>query len=314
MVEPGGPRMGPREWVMLTALALIWGCSYFLNAIALRELPPLLLVWLRVAVAATALLALLPLLGLRLPRERRVWLALLGMGVFNNAVPFSLIVWGQQHIASGLAAILNATAPLFTVIAAHLLTRDERLSAGKVTGVVLGFIGVAIMIGVDALKGLGTDVLAQLACLGAAFCYAMAAVFGRRFKRLGIDPHVAATGQVCASTLVLLPVVLVFAPPWALPVPSWQGVGAVLGLGVFATAIAYQLYFRILATAGATNIQLVTFLVPACAIVLGVVGLNEILLPRHILGLGLIACGLLAIDGRLARLIADRRADAGPPR
>ncbi|MFD1109655.1 DMT family transporter [Pseudoroseomonas ludipueritiae] len=289
---------------MLLALAGLWGGSFFFNAVAVRDLPPFTLVWLRVATAAATLLLVLRLLRQRMPGGGRVWAAFFSMGLLNNGLPFALIVWSQQHVASGLAAILNATTPLFTVLAAHLLTPDEKLNSSKVAGVILGFIGAAMMIGPDALGGLGASMGAQLACLAAALSYALAGIFGRRFKNMGVPPLAAATGQVCASTTLLLPLVLLVDQPWMLPFPRPVTWAAVLGLGMLCTALAYVLYFRILATAGATNLLLVTFLVPVSAILLGWLVLGETLQHRHFGGLALIGLGLACLDGRLPGLLA----------
>ena len=160
--------MGTQEWVMLIALSVLWGGSFFFNGVAVRELPSLTIVLVRVGIAAVTLWAVLTLLNIRMPRMKGLWPAFFGMGLLNNAIPFALFVWGQHHIASGLAAILNATTPLFTVLVAHFLTRDEKLSAGKMAGVVLGLLGVILMLGAELLSGLGTGLLAQLACLAAA--------------------------------------------------------------------------------------------------------------------------------------------------
>ncbi len=265
---------------------------------------------LRVGIAALALNAAVLAMGLRMPSDRHTWGALFGMGFLNNLVPFCLIVWGQTHIASGLASILNATTPLCTVVVAHFLTNDEKMNAGKLAGVVIGLAGVVLMIGPEALHGLGIDVVAQLAVLGAAIAYAFAGVFGRRFRRMGIAPLITATGQVTASTLMLAPVALVVDHPWTLPMPSAEVWGAIVGLALLSTALAYILYFRILATAGATNLLLVTFLIPISAILLGATLLGERLAPEHFAGMALIGLGLAAIDGRpltLLRLCAGRK-------
>jgi len=238
---------------MLLALAVLWGGSFFFNAVAVRELPSFTLVWLRVAVAAATLLLVLRLLGQRMPTAGRVWVAFFGMGLLNNVVPFVLIVWGQHHIASSLASILNATTPLFTVLVAHLLTPDEKLTPLKLAGVAVGFAGAVFMIGPDALGGLGAGVTAQLACLAGALTYAFAGIFGRRFKRMGVAPMATAAGQVCASTVLLLPLMLLVDRPWTLAMPHPATWAAVLGVGLLSTALAYVLYFRILAAAGATN-------------------------------------------------------------
>lgn len=299
--------MTPSEWVMLLALATVWGGSFFFNEIAVQELPVFTVVVSRVALAALILLMIMRLRGERLPHDRQVWAALFGMGLLNNAIPFSFIVWGQQYIASGVASILNAATPLFTVILAHLLTSDERMTAGKFAGVLIGFAGVAVMIGLDALRGLGAGVFAQLLCLAGAVSYAFAGIYGRRFRAMGISPMATATGQVIASSLIMLPLVMLLDRPWTLPPPSLTALGALIGVAAMSTALAYVLYFRILATAGATNLLLVTFLVPVSAIILGIGFLGETLLPRHIAGIALIGAGLAAIDGRLWRAAVFRK-------
>jgi drug/metabolite transporter (DMT)-like permease len=190
---------------------------------------------------------------------------------------------------------------------AHVLTRDERLTPSRLAGVIVGFAGVVLMIGPAALEGIGTNVLAQLACLAAALSYAFAGVFGRRFKRMGVAPIATAAGQVTASTLMLLPVALLVDRPWTLPQPSLPAWGAVLGLAALSTALAYVLYFRILATAGATNLLLVTFLIPVSAILLGSLMLEERLHPTHFLGMALIGAGLAGIDGRLLTRVTRGR-------
>lgn len=314
-VQPTTSRpMTPFEWGMLMALALVWGGSFFFNVVAVRELPVFTVVVSRVVLAAIVLLVILRFTGERLPRDPRVWAAFFGMGLLNNAIPFSLIVAGQQHIASAVASILNASTPLFTVILAHVLTSDEKMTANKLLGVVVGFAGVAMMIGFDALHSLGTNVLAQLMCLGGALSYAFAGIFGRRFKSMGVPPMTTATGQVIASSVLLVPVMLMVDRPWTLATPSAAAIGALIGLAVLSTAFAYVLYFRILSTAGATNLMLVTFLVPVGAIMLGILFLDEQLMPKHIAGMALIGMGLAAIDGRLISALGPRSPQpaAGP--
>jgi drug/metabolite transporter (DMT)-like permease len=300
--------MGRQEWAMLLALAVLWGGLFFFNGVAVRELPALTLVWLRVTVAAVALLVVLRALRIPLPTGCGTWSAFLGMGLLNNVVPFTLIVWGQHHIASGLASILNATTPLFTVLVAHLLTSDEKLTPAKAAGITVGFAGAVVMIGPAALDGLGTEVLAQLSCLAGALSYAFAGIFGRRFKRMGVAPLATAAGQISASALLHLPVMCLAERPWELSVPSGATWLAVLGVGLLSTAVAYWLYFAILAVAGATNLLLVTFLIPVSAVLLGALVLGEALLPRHFAGMALIGWGLAFIDGRLPRrLLAWRQ-------
>ncbi|MBE7201892.1 MAG: DMT family transporter [Parafilimonas terrae] len=309
------PEMSSADWLMLIVLSVLWGGSFFFTGVALTALPPLTLVVLRVGIAAMALNLVLRATGSRLPRARAIWAAFIGMGVLNNVMPFCLIVWGQTRIASGLAAILNATTPLFTVAVAHVLTADERMTGNRLAGVLAGLAGVFVMVGPDAVEGFGADLLAQVAVLGAALSYACASLFGRRFARMGVPPLAVAAGQVTASSLLLLPMALVVDRPWTLPLPGVPVWAATFGTGLLSTAVAYVLYFRILARAGATNLSLVTFLIPASAILLGVLILGEHLEPRHLVGMALIACGLAAIDGRLLRVwnrSGGMRAGAGP--
>jgi drug/metabolite transporter (DMT)-like permease len=296
--------MGPREWALLVALSVVWGGSFLFIGVAVKELPPLTIVALRVALAALALQAVLRVAGIPIPSDRRAWRAFIGMGILNNVIPFVLIVWGQSHIASGLASILNATTPLFTVLVAHVLTRDERLTGLRMAGVLVGFAGVAAMIGGDALDAIGVNVAAQLAVLAAALSYAFSGVFGRRFKTLGIAPAATAAGQLTASSIILVPLAILADRPWTLPMPSGEAAASILGLALVSSAFAYILFFRLLEAAGATNAGLVTFLIPVSAILFGTVLLDEVLKPKHIGGMILIAAGLALIDGRIVRLLS----------
>lgn len=302
-------RMGWLDWLLLFVLSLLWGGSFFFVGVIVDVLPAFTIVALRVSLAAVTLMLVLAAMGERLPRQAPAWRAFLGMGVLNNAIPFSLIVWGQSHIASGLASILIAVTPIFAVIVAHLFTQDERMTAPRVTGVVVGFTGVVIVIGPSALAGLGINVLAQMALLGAGLVYAFAGVFGRRVARLGISPLSAATGQVTASSLILIPIALLVDRPWNLPIPGAAEIGALFALAVLSTSLAYILYFRILATSGATNILLVTFLVPVSAIALGVLFLDEHLALEHLVGVAVIGIGLACIDGRVLNRLRKRPAE-----
>jgi drug/metabolite transporter (DMT)-like permease len=303
--------MGLQEWGLVLGLSVIWGGTFFFVGVAVKALPPLTLVFLRVALAAVVLAFLVPAVGLRLPRDRKTWSAFFSIGLLNNVIPFSLIFWGQTHIPGGLASILNATTPVFAVIVAHFLTRDEKLTANRMIGVLVGLAGVSVIIGPEALRGVGANVLAQMAVLGAAVCYAFAGIYGRRFWRLGVHPVVAAAGQLSASAIMLLPVALAADHPWRLIPPPASVVWAVLGLATISTAVAYIIYFRVLATAGATNILLVTFLIPVSAIFLGTVFLDEQLAGRHFIGMGLIGVGLAAIDGRLLARIGLKKGLSG---
>jgi drug/metabolite transporter (DMT)-like permease len=290
-------------WTLLIALSLVWGGAFFFGGVVVRELPTFTIVFCRVGLAALALWLWLSLTSGPRPQGAEMWRTCIVMGLLNNAIPFSLIVWGQHHIASGLASILNATTPLFTVLVAHAFTSDERLTGGKIAGAALGLCGVAVLIGGDALAGLGSNVLAQCAVLGATLSYACAGVWGRRFRALGVRPAAAAVGQLTASSLILAPLALIVDRPWTLEAPGGSTVAALVAFALVSTACAYLMFFRILELAGATAVMLVTLLVPISAILLGWAFLEEALAARHFLGMAIIALSLAAIDGRIfARL------------
>jgi len=291
------PSMGPAQWFLLLTLSVLWGGSFFFGEVALAELPPLTVVLGRVGIAALALIVLVHVMGLRMPGSLKIWGAFFVMGTLNNFIPFSLILWGQTQIASGLASILNATTPLFTVVLAHFLTSDEKLTPNRIMGVAAGLAGVAVMIGAEALQGLTTNVVAQIAILGAALSYGFAGIYGRRFKEL--PSLVTATGQVTASTVLILPAALLLEQPWNGPMPGAITWGSVAGLALLSTALAYIIFFRILAVSGAANLSLVTFLIPVSAILLGSLVLGERLEIKHFAGMALISLGLALIDGRL---------------
>ena len=295
--------MGPLEWLLLLSLSILWGGSFFFVEVIVGTLPPLTIVVLRVGLAALALNLVLMAVGRRLPWDGGVWRAFVAMGCLNNLVPFCLIVWGQTHIASGLASILNATTPLFTVLVAHWLTADEKMTRGRIFGVAVGFLGVTAMVGADALRELGTDLAAQLAVLAAALSYAFAGIYGRRFRRTGMTPMQTAAGQLTAATILLLPVAIAAERPWTITPPDIATWAAVSGLALLSTALAYILYFRILAAAGATNLLLVTFLIPVSAVSLGAAILGEEHAAIHFVGMALIGVGLAAIDGRIFALL-----------
>jgi drug/metabolite transporter (DMT)-like permease len=293
--------MGPIEWLLLVALSVLWGGSFLFGEIALDQLPPFTVVQVRVGLAALALWLAVAVTRQAVPHSRAVWLAFFAMGLINNLIPFSLIMWGQLRIGSGLASILNATTPLWTVVVAHWLTADEKINRRKLVGMLIGVAGVAVMIGPVALAGLGGDVVAQLAVIAATLSYAFAGLYGRRFARLGVQPMVVAAGQIGATTVMLLPIALLVDMPWTLPMPSPRTWAALAGLALLSTALGYVLYFRILAKAGATNVLLVTFLIPVSGVLMGVLVLDEVLEPRQLAGMALIALGLAVIDGRLLR-------------
>jgi drug/metabolite transporter (DMT)-like permease len=300
-------QMNGSDWLLMLVLALIWGGAFFFIGVAVRHVQPLTYVWLRLTIGAAGLWTYLMIRGVRISLPRQVWGSILLLALLNNALPFALFGWGQTHIASGLASILNATTPIWGVVVAHFLTRDERMSPRKVAGVLLGFGGVATMIGPSLLSSLGTSALAQLACVAASLSYALAAVWARRFKRLGISPFSVTTGQLTAGALVMLPVSMIVDRPWTHAFPPLSAWAAIAALALLCTAFGYVLYFRLIEHAGATNALLVTLLVPPIAILLGSLFLGESLAPQDFAGLALIAFGLGAIDGRLLSAWRRRR-------
>jgi drug/metabolite transporter (DMT)-like permease len=300
-------QMNGNDWLILGFLALIWGGAFFFIGVAVRHIPPLTYVWLRVTIAAVAMWTYLHFKGEKLGLPRSAWGSMFVLALLNNALPFTLFGWSQTHIASGLASILNATTPIWGVVVAHFLTHDERMTPRKIVGVLLGFGGVATMIGPALLSNLGSAGLAELACVTASLSYALAAVWARRFRRQGISPLSVTTGQLTASALMMLPMSMLLDRPWTHAFPPLTAWAAIAALALFCTALGYVLYFRLIATSGATNALLVTLLVPPVAIVLGALFLNETLAPQDFVGLGLIALGLAAIDGRLLSLVSKRR-------
>ncbi len=300
-------QMNRSDWLIMAALAIIWGSAFFFISVAVHAIPPLTYVWLRLTIAAGGLWAFLWWRGERISLPRSVWGSILLLAILNNALPFALFGWGQTHIASGLASILNATTPIWGVVVAHFFTSDERMSPRKIAGVLLGFGGVAMMIGPALLSDIGTNALAQLACVAASLSYAFAAVWARRFKRMGLPPMTVTTGQLTAGALVMLPIAFVLDRPWTQVFPGVGPIAAISALALVCTAFAYVLYFRLIDRAGATNALLVTLLVPPTAILLGALFLGEQLAPQDMIGLVLIAFGLAAIDGRLANALRRSR-------
>jgi drug/metabolite transporter (DMT)-like permease len=294
-----GMRMDGRDWAILLVLSVIWGGSFFFIEIAILSVGPFTLVLIRVAIAAAFLWLWLLVRRERLAMPPGAAFAFLVLALLNNVVPFVLFAWAQEEITGGLASILNATTPIWGVVVAHAFTADEKATPAKVAGVLLGFGGVAVMIGADLLGDIGRSALAQLACLVSTLCYALAGVWARRFRTMGVPPLAVSTGQLTFASALMLPLVLLFEPPWLAPSPAPEAWAALVALALFCTSIAYILYFRLLASAGATNSLLVTFLIPITAILLGALILGERLEPRHILGMALIGAGLATIDGRL---------------
>lgn len=298
--------MTPATWGMLVLLGMIWGGSFFFARVAVQHIPPVTLVLLRIGLAAAALhIYLAGRHGLYSILRKR-WRAFLVMGLLNNVVPHILIFTGQTQIGAGLAAILNATTPIFTILIANRLTEDEKMTTARIAGCLVGLVGTAVLVGPRALAPFTGDIggpplWALLLPLAAAMSYGFAGIYGKRFR--DIAPAVTATGQLTASSIVLLPLAAVVDQPWLLPLPPVGTVLAVLALALVSTAYAYILFFRIMSVAGATNTSLVTLLVPPSAIVAGMLFLGEQISPAGALGMVLVLSGLVILDGRVFRMV-----------
>ena len=296
-------RIDARDWSLLVVLSVLWGGSFFFNGVVLRELPPFTVVFLRVAIAAIILLPGLWIYRLAFPKGFLGWKPFFAVALFNNVLPFSLIVTGQTYIPSGLASILNATTPLFTV-AVMAAAGEEKLSARRVAGVIAGLIGVIILhgenLGFASGQGLGI-----LLCLAGAFSYGISALIARRHL-VDTPPLATATFQMLASVLMMTIVAGVIERPWQLPMPGMSTWLAVLGLAALSTALAYIVFFQILRRSGATNVMLVTLLIPVTAILLGYFALGESISLREIVGALVIGSALLLIDGRVLKFTRGR--------
>jgi drug/metabolite transporter (DMT)-like permease len=309
---PAPLRLGATEWGLIVLQSMLWGSAYFFIAIAQPELPPLTIAALRAVPAALALLIIVLSLGYRLPATLAEWRIFILFAAFNNVLPFVLIVWGQARATGGMAAILNASAPLFGIFLAHIITHDEKLSWHKLIGILVGITGVVVLIGEQFLFGATADVLARLALLAAPLLYVCANLFAR-VRLAHYPPFVVAVMQMLGAVLVAFPVALAIDQPWRLPMPSWAALGAILGMGLFGSAFASLCHFTVLQRAGATNASLVTLLIPVTPIALGWVFLGETLTPRDILGALTIAAALIIIDGRLFGLNRGARQGSKPP-
>ncbi len=287
------------DWILLVILSVLWGATFFFVGVALPEVPPFTLVLARVAIAAAVLIPLVVALGYQFPATPLAWREFLVMAILNNLIPFSLIFYGQMRIASGLASVLNASTPLFALLVARFVA-GEALSWNKIGGILIGIAGVAILIGPAAFAGRSGDALAMLAILAATLSYGFSGVWGRRLR--DFPAVVSAASQLLCSTLLLLPIAGAVDGFWTLPLPSAKVLWAIAGLGVLSTALAYILFFRILAAAGSTNVMLVTLLIPFSSIALGHAFLGEAITAPQIAGALVIGSGLLVIDGRLLGL------------
>lgn len=294
-------KMSIINWIQLIILSILWGGSFFFVEIALKELPIFTIVFFRVFIGFLILLLFVIFTGRKIVRDKKIWLSFLIMAILNNVIPFCMIVSGQRYISGGFASILNSVTPFITVIIAHFFTLDEKVTKSKIIGLIFGITGVATLIGYNPFKSQSIEVIGVFSILTASTSYACAGIFGRRFKKHKLDPVVTSTGQLFCSSIVLLPIMLLFNKPWTLQFPSFNTIGAILGIALFSTAIAYIIYFKILSNSGATNVLLVTFLVPISAVILGVLFLSEKFQMRQVLGMVIIGSGLIFIDGRLLK-------------
>jgi drug/metabolite transporter (DMT)-like permease len=295
--------MDGQDWGMLVLLSVLWGGSYFFAGVAVRELPPLTVVFARVSLAAVALLPVFWYLGHSLPKTLSGWLPFFGMGLLNNAIPFGLIFAAQTQITVGLSSIINAITPLFAVVVMASF-REERLSAFRFVGLLLGLVGVTVLHGLEGSAS-GSQTVGIALCLGAALSYGFATLWGRRFLA-DVPPMKSATLQLMCSTLIIGVMVYFVDKPWTLTIPSQKTILSLVALAVFGTAMAYIVFFKILVRAGAGNVMLVTLLIPITAIILGNVFLAEAIQLKEILGAFIIGTGLLFIDGRLIRRLVGK--------
>jgi drug/metabolite transporter (DMT)-like permease len=288
-------------WISMAVLGAIWGASFVSVRIALDEIGPLTAVAHRTFWAMLVLWGIVFALRMSIPRDARIWLGFVVMGLLNNLIPFSLMAWGQLHVESGLTSILNASTAVFGVLFAAAFFADERLSLRKGVGVLLGFLGVTTAIGLENLHDFDIRSLAQIAILGGTVSYALAGVWARK-KLSGLRPQVAAAGMLTGSTLMAVPLAWLVEGPIRFDLQPVTMM-AIAYYALIATAGAYMLYYRVLGMAGSGNLMLVTLLVAPVAIVLGALILGEQLAPNAYAGFALLALGLAILDGRLWRLL-----------
>jgi drug/metabolite transporter (DMT)-like permease len=302
---PSAPALqfGAREWALLVLQSMLWGSAFFFIDLAKNAFPVLTLSSLRLLPAALILFVVALALRVSLRPLVTEWRKFLKLGFINNWFPFMLVIYGQHHVTGGVAAVFNATVPLFGLLLAHVLTRDEKLTATKLLGVVVGVGGVAVLTGGATADGHAATLIGKAALIVAAFCYALGSVYGRSFSHI---PVVAvATGQMTFAFLLSVPLMLIVDRPWQQPMPSPEAVAAVVAMGTFGSALAALCYFTVLKRAGATNAMLSTLLLPLTPILLGAAFLGHTLTRQEMAGGLIVALALLIIDGRLfARLRA----------
>lgn len=303
--------MSITDWAMLGLCALFWGSAYTFNKVTIAEIPVFTVTGVRLVIAAAFLYVLARLNGVRMPTSWADWAPFFVFTLFSNVFPFLLVLYGQKSTASGLAAVLGATTPLFLIILAHYFTHDERLEVRKLIGVIVGLLGVAVVVGASLLEGWSGSVAAKLALVSAALLYAVGAIYSKRLARH--PPLVISTLQMTCGAIIMVPAMLIYDQPWTQSLPSKQAIGALLATAIFGSALASYTYFQVFRRAGAVNTMLVTLLVPVTPIIIGAFLFGERLLLREIIGALIIAGALLIIDGRLPRYVWTRvtgRSDA----
>jgi drug/metabolite transporter (DMT)-like permease len=279
--------------LLLFILGAIWGTSFLFIKIVVGEVPPMTLVAGRLGLASAAMWAFLRLRGVPFPRDRRLWGAFAVTGLLNGALPFTLISWGEQHITSGLAALLQSTTPIFTIILAHFLTHDDRFTAKKVLGIVLGFVGVGLLMWPELRGGVRASLWGELAIVGSSVSYAIASIFAR--KRLGDQmPFVSAAGQFTMGFVYILPLSLLIERPFDLS-PSWTALASWATLALLGTVVAYAIYYTLLQRTSATFTTTVTYIVPINGLILGALILGENIHAGLLISLGLILSGVLLV-------------------
>ena len=282
----------PLELALLLLLATLWGASFTFIKVGVETLPPLTLIAGRTSVAALILLAILGYRRIALPTDPRVWRQFLFQACLNSVFPFTLIAWAEQSIDAGLATILNSTSPIFTFLLTWFIAGRQHATGRKLFGVVSGMIGICLIVGVGALSGLREQLVPELAIIAATICYAGAALFGRNFERM--DPMLPAAGSMLAGAIVLIPASLLVDQPWTLE-PSARSIGALLGLSVFSSALAFTIYFRLLRTLGPVGTTSQAYLRVPIGVAIGVLFLGESLAPTTWIGSIFVIAGVAAM-------------------
>ena len=285
-----------KNFLLLLLLAMLWGPSFFFIKVAVAEIPPITLVFGRIALAAALLYLLLRLQKRHLPPPGRIWIYLAIVAFFQISFPFVLLSWAEQFIDSALASILNGLTPIFTVLLAHLLTSDDKITSTKATGILLGLLGTVFLVAPALLAGVQATTLGLLAMIVVTASYGLALVLTRKYLT-GMPSMVAPTGQMLLATLFLIPLVFLVDRPFSQPMPSFKAAGSVVALAVFGTTLAFIVYYRLMETADASYTSMVTYLLPIFGILLGVLVLGERLGWNDYAGFALILIGVMIVNG-----------------